>query len=326
MRNAHAHPEEVSAPAIAPAQVVLPGLSGHISLTIGNWQLDVVNGGTFWLDGGVMFGVVPKTLWQNVAAPDALNRILCANNCILARDGRQTVLIDTGYGDKFPPLDRRFYKMESGAPLLTSLAELGVSPDAIDTVVFSHLHFDHVCGATTLDARGERVPVFPRARHVVGRWEWEDATSGREELKTAYPLNDILPLYEAGVMMVVDEGQEIVPGLGNEVTGGHTRGSMALLFRSGGQTAAYLGDICPSTVHLRRMWHLAYDLYPLETRRRKPEFLARAARENWQIVWNHDPRIPVSRVEPDANREFLPVDEVFWQHASTAEKARPIPE
>jgi glyoxylase-like metal-dependent hydrolase (beta-lactamase superfamily II) len=275
---------------------------------LGNWQLDTINGGRFRLDGGVMFGVVPRTIWKNVALPDEHNRIQCANNCVLARDGTHTVLIDTGYGGKFTPLDRRFYAMEDGAPLLDSLAAIGVSPDDIDTVVFSHLHFDHVCGATQLDAAGQRVPVFRRARHFVSGIEWHDATTGLPELESAYPMEDILPLYEAGLMLVVDDGQQIVPGLRAHVTGGHTRGHMALLFESGGQTAAYLGDICPSTAHLRRMWHLAYDVYPLETRRRKPELLARAADQAWWLLWNHDPRVGISRVARDPKREFVPVE------------------
>lgn len=275
---------------------------------LGNWQLDSLNGGLFWLDGGVMFGVVPRTIWKNVAPPDELNRIQCANNCVLARDGKHTVLIDTGYGGKFARLDRRFYQMEEGEPLIASLAALGVEPDQIDTVVFSHLHFDHVCGATRFDAEQRAVPIFRRARHIVGRLEWEDATGGSPELETAYPLKDILPLYEAGLMHVVEDGQEIVPGLRCEITGGHTRGHMALYFESGGQTAAYLGDVCPSTIHLRRMWHLAYDTYPLETRRRKPELLTRAADAGWWILWNHDPRVAISRVTKDAKKEFSPVD------------------
>ncbi len=275
---------------------------------LANWQIDSLNGGLFWLDGGVMFGVVPRTIWKNVAPPDELNRIQCANNCVLARDGRHTVLIDTGYGGKFAKLDRRFYQMEEGEPLIASLAALGVAPEDIDTVVFSHLHFDHVCGATRFDDQQRRVPIFSRARHFVGRLEWEDATGRAPELETAYPMEDILPLYEAGLMHVVENGQEIVPGLRCQITGGHTRGHMALYFESGGQTAAYLGDICPSTFHLRRMWHLAYDTYPLDTRRRKPELLTRAADEGWWVLWNHDPRVAISRVAKDAKKEFVAVD------------------
>jgi glyoxylase-like metal-dependent hydrolase (beta-lactamase superfamily II) len=284
-------------------------------MRLGNWQLDSVNGGMFHLDGGVMFGVVPRTLWKNVAPPDELNRIQCANNCVLARDGTHTVLVDTGYGGKFAPLDRRFYNMEEGEPLLAGLAALGVAPDDVDTVVLSHLHFDHVCGATRFDAAGRRVPVFARARHLVGRLEWEDATGAIPELESAYPMADILPLYEAGLMLVVDDAQELVPGLRGFVTGGHTRGHMALVFTSGGQTAAYLGDICPSTAHLRRMWHLAYDTYPMETRRRKPEWLSRASDEGWWILWNHDPRVTASRVARDPKREFTPVEPIaqLWR-------------
>jgi glyoxylase-like metal-dependent hydrolase (beta-lactamase superfamily II) len=267
-----------------------------------------VTGGLFHLEGGVLFGVVPLTICKNIAQPVEVNRIQCANYCVRARDGTHTVLIDTGYGGKFAPLDRRFYKMEEGEPLVKGLAALGVSPEDVDTVVFSHLHFDHVCGATRFDAAGKRVPVFPKARHLVGRIEWEDATGAIPELESAYPLADILPLYEAGVMLVVDDGQPLVPGLRGLVTGGHTRGHMALVFESAGQTAAYLGDICPSTVHLRRMWHLAYDTYPMETRRRKPELLAQAADEGWWLLWNHDPRVTSSRIVRDAKREFLPTE------------------
>jgi glyoxylase-like metal-dependent hydrolase (beta-lactamase superfamily II) len=277
-------------------------------MRLGNWQLDTVNGGRFWLDGGAMFGVVPKTLWKHIAPPDELNRVECANHCVLARDGTHTVLVDTGYGGKFSPLDRRFYRMEEGEPLLTSLADLGVAPDDIDTVILSHLHFDHVGGATRLAGRN-RVPTFPRARHVVGRLEWEDATAGHPELSKAYPLAEILTLYEAGLMMVVDDGQELLPGLYGVVTGGHTRGHMAVFFESFGKTAAYVGDACPSTAHLRRMWNLAYDTHPLETRRWKPEMLGRAVDEDWWILWNHDPTIAISRLARDPKREFVPVEQ-----------------
>lgn len=276
-------------------------------MQLGHWRLDSVNGGTFRLDGGVMFGVVPKTLWKNLAAADQLNRIACANHCVLARSSQHTVLVDTGYGGKFAALDRKFYEMQTGEPLLESLEHLAVRPESIDTVVFSHLHFDHVGGATRWDEHQQRVLTFPRARHVVGRWEWEDATSGRAELESAYPRADIEPL-RAGRLELVDDGDTIVPGLRALVTGGHTRGHLSLVFESDGHTAVYLGDICPSTAHLRRMWHLAYDVYPLETRRRKPELLAQAADQHWWILWNHDPRVAASRISRHAQREFIPVD------------------
>ncbi len=134
--------------------------------------------------------------------PDERNRIAVANRCVLARDGAHTVLIDTGYGGKYGPLDRKFYAMEPGEPLLADLARLGVAPEHIDTVVFSHLHFDHVGGATRHDDQGQLTLTFPQARHVVGRWEWHDATCAGEELHTAYAREGILPLALARLTLI----------------------------------------------------------------------------------------------------------------------------
>ena len=279
-----------------------------MSMQLGNWQLDTVNGGMFRLDGGVMFGVVPQYLWKHVAAPDEQNRILCGNHCVLARDGRKTVLIDCGYGGKFDALDRKFYDMQPGEPIVESLASLGVTTDQIDTVVFSHLHFDHVGGASRFTSGRARIPTFPNATHIVGRREWEAATSRAPELKTAYPLEDVLALKETKQLILVNDGEEIVPGLTASLTGGHTLGHLSLMFRSNGQTALYPGDICPSTYHLRRMWHLAYDVLPLDTRRNKPQLLEEAAAGDWWILWNHDPTTVVSRVARDPKREFVVVD------------------
>jgi glyoxylase-like metal-dependent hydrolase (beta-lactamase superfamily II) len=277
-------------------------------MQLGNWQLDSIDGGHIRLDGGVMFGVVPRTLWQSVVTPDRLNRVPCANRCVLARDGHHTVLIDTGYGGKHPKLDRRFYEMEDGEPLLRSLAGLGVAVEQVDTVVLSHLHFDHVCGATRLDEQGQRQLTFPCAQHFVGRIEWQEAMSGAPELDTAYPRHDIWPLYESGQLYVIEDGHEVVPGIRACLTGGHTRGHLAFRIDSKRQTALFLGDICPTVAHLRRMWHLAYDLYPMETRRIKPELLGQAADKGWWLLWYHDAQVAASRVVRDPNREFVPLD------------------
>ena len=198
--------------------------------------------------------------------------------------------------------------MEEGEPLLASLACLGISSENIDTVVFSHLHFDHVGGATRLDDQGRPTVTFPNARHVVGRIEWEDAISKAVELQTAYMPWQLEPLKQSGLVELIDSDAEIVPGLRTRITGGHTRGHLALLFESNGSTAVYLGDLCPSTMHMRRMWHTAYDVFPLETRRRKPVWLAEAADQNWLLLWNHDPQTAVSRVARHPKREFVAVD------------------
>jgi glyoxylase-like metal-dependent hydrolase (beta-lactamase superfamily II) len=277
-------------------------------MQLGEWQLDTVFGGKFWLDGGVMYGVVPKAVWQTVSPPDAQNRIPFHVNSVLARNGRNTVLIDTGYGTKVAPLDRSAHGIEVASTLERSLNELGVTLEQIDIVIFSHLHWDHAGGATSLDAQRRLAPTFPNATYFINRWEWEDAVSNAPELSGSYAANDIMPLEQAGQLVLTDGDAEIVPGLRTRVTGGHTRGHQALVFDSGGQVAIYPGDIIPVATHMRRMWCAAYDLYPLDVRRRKPALLGEAADQEWWILWDHDPTMAVSRVERHPKREFVAVD------------------
>ncbi len=274
-------------------------------MQLGAWQLDTINGGRFRIDGGVLFGLVPKSLWAPLAPADSQNRVGCGNHCVLARDDRHTVLIDTGWGTKCVPLDRKFYALEEGDPLLEDLAALGVAPEDIDTVVLTHLHLDHVGGATRFDRQGQLVPTFPKARYLVSRLEWDDATTGGPELQTAYSLDNLLPLAEAGQLVLLDGDPAIVPGLTAFCTGGHTRGHLAVKFCSAGQTALFIGDLCPTTAHLRRMWCTAYDIYPLETRRRKPELLDEAAKRRWMVLWNHDPYVVAGYVVCHPKREFV---------------------
>lgn len=277
-------------------------------MQLGDWHLETVNGGSFLIDGGVMFGVVPRSLWSSVVTPDEANRIRVACHCVLARNGRQTVLVDTGYGGKYGPLDRKFYGMEPGEPLLDSLAARGLSAEDIDLVVMSHLHFDHAGGGTRRDLHRRLAPTFPRAKYMVGRMEWEDATSGSPELQTAYWSDNLAPLEASGQLGFIDGNAEILPGLRCCVTGGHTRGHLLVRFEGAGQTLAYIGDVCPTTNHVRRMWHTAYDTYPLDTRRRKPQLLGEAADRHWWIVWNHDLQVAVSRVQRHPKREFVIVE------------------
>jgi glyoxylase-like metal-dependent hydrolase (beta-lactamase superfamily II) len=276
----------------------------HPRVNLGAWQLDTVDGGDLSLDGGVVFGIVPKVLWDKILPPDHNNRVHLRNSCVLARDGRHTVLIDTGYGGKYAPIDRKFYEMEDGEPLARSLTSLGVRYEDIDTVVFTHLHFDHVGGASRRDGQRRVVLTFPQARHVIGRVEWEDATSKLPELERAYPQEHIVPLAAAAKIDLIPGSGEILPGLRSIITGGHTRGHLALAFESQGETALIIGDICPTVHHLRRSWCLSYDTQVVETRRIKPKLLAEAAQGNWWIHLTHDPKFAAVRIAPHAQREF----------------------
>ncbi len=277
-------------------------------MNLGNWQLDSINGGTFSIDGGVAFGVVPKPLWSNVIAPDANNRVRLGANCMLARDGRHTVLVDAGYGDKYGKLDRNFWELEEGNPVLDSLAALGVRPEDVDLVVMTHLHWDHAGGLTRYGGQRTIVPTFPNARCVIGRDEWDDALGQSPELETAYPLQNLTPLADAGLVDLIDGDEEIVPGLRARPTGGHTRGHLAFSFTSAGQTAFFIGDVCATTLHLHPMWNLSYDTYPLVTRKVKPQLLGEAADGNWWVIWPHDIRTPAARVRRHAKRGFEVVD------------------
>jgi glyoxylase-like metal-dependent hydrolase (beta-lactamase superfamily II) len=277
-------------------------------LRLGPWQLDTVSGGQFWLDAGVMFGIIPKTVWQGVTPPDEQNRIPVGIHCVLARSDEQTVLIDTGYGDKLAPLDRSAHAIEPTPSMLESLAALGVTPADIDLVVLTHLHWDHAGGATSFTADRRLIPTFPRATYFVNRMEWEDATSGLPELAGSYPTENFLPLADSGQLVLVDGEVEIAPGLWTRPTGGHTRGHQALLFESGNEGALYLGDICPVVPNLRRMWVTAYDHYPLETRRRKPQMLGEAADRGWWVLWDHEPTVAVSRLARHPGRDFVITD------------------
>jgi len=274
-------------------------------MQLGSWQLDTASGGTARIDGGTMFGVVPKPLWEKLQPADELNRIRMACNCVLARDGEHTVLIDTGYGGKASDKERELMDLEPGAPLEASLETLGVALADVDTVVFSHLHFDHAGGATRYDDQGRLELTFPGARHFVARTEWKIATSGAAELRGAYPTEHFLPIAESNQLELFDDNAEILPGLRALWTGGHTRGHHALIFESQGQTAIYPGDLCPMAAHVRSHWGMAYDTDPLATRRRKPEVLGRAADDSWWVLWDHDPDHAACRLARDDKREFV---------------------
>lgn len=278
-------------------------------MQIGNWKLDLVSGGRFRIDGGVMFGIVPKTVWQNIAPPvDAHNRTLVDTHCILARDGKHVVLIDTGYGGKYSPLDRKVNDLEPRDPIVEELASLGIHPDSITHVLFSHLHFDHAGGATRWLQQRKAVPTFENARHWVHRWEWEDATSEAAEIRAAYPQQNLIPLAEAGLVDVFQEDGELLPGLRARLTGGHTRGHTSFWFEDQDQSLLYIGDICPSAAHVRPQWHTSYELYPMETRRIKPRILAEAADRGTWVVWNHDTDTPVGRVARCSKHDFTVID------------------
>lgn len=278
-------------------------------MRIGAYDVVSIQTGRFALDGGAMFGVVPKALWQRARKPDEHNRIAMDCNCLLVTTPTGRTLIDAGYGSKGGERPKRNHALDDGNPILDNLAAIGVSPEEIDRVILSHLHFDHAGGLTLIDETGKLQPVFPDARHIVQRAEWEDATGDIPELAGAYFKDDFLAVQKAGLLDIIEGDTEIEPGVRVQVTGGHTRGHQIILLESEGRRAAFLADLCPLTPHLRTMWTMSYDQDPLRIRRVKPEILRRAADENWLIIFEHDVEVRAGRIRRDEKAEFVVVED-----------------
>lgn len=277
---------------------------------LGDMEVWALDAGRFRLDGGTMFGVVPRALWEKRMSADAHNRIALGLTCLLVRTGAETVLIETGHGgDKLKPAFRQAIDLGPSAGLEAPLAEIGVAPGDVDRVVLTHLHPDHAGGCTRPSGE-DVVPAFPNARYVAQREEWEDATGGDRQVAKAYFAEaDLLPLERAGALDLVDGPAEVAPGIRTVLTRGHTRAHQSVLISSGEETVCFIGDLVPTRHHIPPAYIMAFDLYPRLTFRTKQRVLRRAAERNWLVVWPHDPDIPWSRIRVDEDGRFIPVEE-----------------
>ena len=278
-----------------------PCVSDVKRYAIGDLELISLCDGFFALDGGSMFGVVPKTLWQTKAPPDDRNRITLAMRPLLVR-GARTMIIDAGVGDKENAKFAEIYGMDRARHLDHTLAEAGLSVADIDIVLATHLHFDHAGGFTVRDANGRVRPRFPRAQYVVRRGEWEDATHANERTRASYFSNNFVPLAEAGVLQLVDDDQTIMPGVKVRRTGGHTMHHQMVTIESGGQAAAFVADLIPTTAHVPDPWIMGYDLFPLDTLAAKKAFVKEAIERDILVFFEHDPAIAAGRITLDEGR------------------------
>jgi methylmalonyl-CoA epimerase len=273
---------------------------------VGDLELISVCDGFFALDGGSMFGVVPKPLWAAKAPPDDRNRITLAMRPLIVR-GVRTMIIDAGVGDKEDAKFSDIYGLDRPRHLDHTLAEAGLTVQDIDIVLATHLHFDHAGGFTERDSSGRVRPRFPRARYVVRRGEWEDATHPNERNRASYLAHDYLPLADAGVLQLVDDDQTIMPGVKVRRTGGHTMHHQIVLLESGGKAAAFVADLIPTTAHLPNAWILGYDLYPLETLAAKRAFVKEATDRDMLVFFEHDPSIAAGYIrEENGKRRVVP--------------------
>ncbi|MGD0268526.1 MAG: MBL fold metallo-hydrolase [Candidatus Sulfotelmatobacter sp.] len=271
------------------------------SLTLGDFELSIFSDGTYPLDGGAFFGVVPKIMWSRKVASDERNYVQAGLNSLLIRTehprtGKQNVLVETGMGNKLSDRMVKFYGQP--AQLLANLAAGGVAPEDIDIVINTHLHFDH-CGWNTLRKDGKIVPTFPRAKYYAPEGEWQYARRPSERDAISYIPDNYDPLVQSGQMTLLKGGEEIVPGISVKTFPGHTEHMQAVIVESGGRTVCYTSDLIPTTAHIDITWGMAFDLYPLQTIESKKQYYAKAIPEKWVTVFTHDAKVPWAYVEKD---------------------------
>jgi glyoxylase-like metal-dependent hydrolase (beta-lactamase superfamily II) len=267
--------------------------------TLGDMELTILTDGTYLLDGGAMFGVVPKPLWEKRTPANERNQILLGTNTVVVRTGKHTVVIETGIGNKLPEKLRGIF--DARQLLLQSFDAAYIAPKEVDIVINTHLHFDH-CGWNTQQREdGSIVPTFPNARYFAHRGEVEHGHLQLERDAVSYISDNYDPLIAVGQMTLLDPPrgghQEIVPGVSVEVFPGHTAQMMAVMLDSGGRRACYISDLMPTSAHLDVTWVMGYDLDPLTCIEQRKRFLNRAIPERWLVLFTHDHHHPMGYVE-----------------------------
>ena len=272
-------------------------------MTFGEFELTPLLDGYIRLDGGAMFGVVPKTLWAKRIPADDRNRITMAMRPLLIRPPRGPLtIVDAGAGSKMDAKSQEIYGLDRAENLDVTMARAGVKAEDVELVIASHLHFDHAGGFTIRRADGTVAPRFPNARYVITRGEWDDAMHPHERNRASYFAENYVPLVDAGVVEFVESDAEIFPGVRFRRTGGHTRWHQMVTIESGGRTAVFAADLMPTTAHVDVPWIMAYDLYPMETLEFKRAFVQEAIDRDYLIFFEHDPNLAAGYIRRAGSR------------------------
>ncbi len=272
-------------------------------MQFGDYRIEVIPDCEFRLDGGAMFGVVPRNLWSKACPPDEQNRIRMNMNCLFIDAGSERVLIDTGIGNKWPEKYRAMYGIDRRRSLDESLRSIaGLGAEDISIVVNTHLHFDHAGGNTIINESGEAVPAFPNARYFVSRTEYEHAESPSERDRASYLPENWQPLKEAGRLELKEAEYEVVPGLRMETHAGHNRSMQCARLEREGKTLFGFADLVPMRAHVPFAWIMGFDLYPVETLEAKKKLLPQAAREEWTCLFYHEPDEPLGKITVDEGK------------------------
>lgn len=272
-------------------------------MRLGDLDVKLVDDGGFRLDGGAMFGVVPRTLWQRAKPPDERNRIQMVTNCPLVARGDELVLVDTGIGDKNDDKFRDIFGLEPGARRLPeAIRDAGYEPGDVGHVLITHLHFDHCGWNTRADDAGRLVPTFPNARYWIERGELEHARDPNLRDRASYDPRNWEPLIEAGVVELFDGEAEPIAGVRAAKTPGHNRDMCIVMLgdgEDGGERAVFWADLVPTSAHVPYPWIMGYDLFPVTTLENKQLWLPRAAEGGWLSIFEHDPEVPLARLAAD---------------------------
>jgi glyoxylase-like metal-dependent hydrolase (beta-lactamase superfamily II) len=277
-------------------------------MKLGDLEFWLITDGTFRLDGGAMFGVIPKPMWEKASPPDARNRILMAMNSLLIHAAGKWILVETGAGDKWDAKRTDIYAFEAAPRLPEKLVIHGVPPDKIDVVVNTHLHFDH-CGWNTRMVNGEAIPAFPNARYVVQRGELAHAKSPTDRDRASYFPENFMPMEKSGQWWLLDsDTREIIPGVEVFRAPGHNADMMCVRLTGGGKTVLFTADLIPTAAHVPFPWIMGYDLYPLTTLENKKKWISAAAQGEWLMIFGHEPRTPAGYLrERQGKYELEPV-------------------
>ena len=299
------HPSSAHGVLVELKQAAAPALRLDIrTIPFGEFQLTTLHDGPFRLDGGAMFGVVPRPLWEKKAPPDDRNRIQLAMRPLLIEASWGRLLVDCGVGEKMSAKDRDIYALDRSRTLEDALASVKQSSESIEIALASHLHWDHFGGATAR-MNGALKPRFPKAEYVIRAAEWEDATHPHERNRGSYLQDDFVPLKEAGVVTFFDGDQVIRPGVRVVRTGGHTGQHQIIFIESGGRTAVFVADLIPTAAHLENAWVMSYDLFPMDTLAFKRQFIREAIDREHLIFFEHDPLIAAGYIREKDGRRYV---------------------
>jgi methylmalonyl-CoA epimerase len=274
------------------------------TIAFGDLQLTTLHDGSFRLDGGAMFGVVPRPLWEKRTQPDDRNRVQLAMRPLLIEASWGRMLVDCGAGNKMNDKDRDIYALDRSRTLDDALAAVKLSSESIEIALASHLHWDH-CGGATTRTGNSLAPRFPKAEYVIRAAEWEDATHPHERNRASYRQDDFVPLKDAGVAVFFDGDQEIRPGVRVVRTGGHTGQHQIVFVESGGRTGVFVADLIATSAHLADAWVLGFDLFPMETLAFKRQFIREAIDREYLIFFEHDPLIAAGYIREKDGKRYV---------------------